>query len=95
MPTYVYRCGDGCSDFTERHPMAAIPDSANCPGCGTGARRVIGTPALGASDPAAMRLHDATRATAETPAVVSNVPGRRRRATPVSSNPLHRKLPRP
>ncbi|RPA06117.1 FmdB family zinc ribbon protein [Gordonia sp. OPL2] len=95
MPTYVYRCDDVCDDFTQRHPMADIPDAASCPGCGRDARRVIGAPALGAGESSAMRLHDATRSTADSPAVVTNVPGRRRKTTPVSSNPLHRKLPRP
>ncbi|MEE3851709.1 zinc ribbon domain-containing protein [Gordonia sp. LSe1-13] len=94
MPTYVFRCRSDCADFIERHSMAAIPDAASCPECGADGRRVIGSPALGAGDSSAMRLQDATRASAEAPAVVSSVPGRGRRATPVSSNPLHRKLPR-
>ncbi|MDL9946949.1 zinc ribbon domain-containing protein [Gordonia sp. ABSL11-1] len=95
MPTYVYRCDDACGDFTQRHPMADIPDAASCPECGHDARRVIGSPALGVGDSPAMRLHDATRSTADSPTVVTSVPGQRRKITRVSSNPLHRKLPRP
>ncbi|MED5803385.1 zinc ribbon domain-containing protein [Gordonia sp. Z-3] len=95
MPTYVYRCGVGCPDFVERHPMASIPDRRVCPECGDDARRVIGAPSLGVGGSAEMRLQDATRASAETPAVVSGVPRSGRRATPISRNPLHRKLPRP
>ncbi|MFI8772932.1 FmdB family zinc ribbon protein [Gordonia sp. NPDC062954] len=95
MPTYVYRCPADCPDFVERHPMASIPDRSACPDCGDDARRVIGAPSLGAGDSAAMRLQDATRASSETPTVVSNLPDSTRRSTPISTNPLHRKLPRP
>ncbi|WAC57479.1 FmdB family zinc ribbon protein [Gordonia sp. SL306] len=95
MPTYVYRCSESCDDFTEQHSMSSIPDESTCPECGHEARRVIGAPALGAGNSAAVRLQDATRSTADSPQVVSSVPGRRRRPTPVSANPLHRKLPKP
>ena len=94
MPTYVFRCEQGCSDFTEQHPMAAVPDRTPCPGCSGAARRKIGAPALGAGGSSGMRLQDATRATADRPDVVRSLPATGRRA-PVTSNPLHRKLPRP
>ena len=42
-----------------------------------------------------MRLHDRTRGSADTPDIVRNLPGRDGRASPVTTNPLHRKLPRP
>ena len=41
-----------------------------------------------------LSLQDATRVTADRPDVVSSLPASRRR-TPVTANPLHRKLPRP
>lgn len=94
VPTYVFRCAEGCVDFTERHPMSAIPDAARCPSCAASARRIVGAPALGVGDSAAMRLQDATRATADRPSVVTGLPASSRR-TPTSSNPWHRKLPRP
>ncbi|AJW41821.1 hypothetical protein NY08_3814 [Rhodococcus sp. B7740] len=42
-----------------------------------------------------MKAHDASRATADTPAVVSSLPAAARSATRTTSNPLHRRLPRP
>jgi putative FmdB family regulatory protein len=94
MPTYAYRCEQGCPDFTARFPMSAIADQQPCPECGATARRTMGSPALGAGNSAAMRLQDSTRASADNPAVVSSLPPSRRR-TPVSTNPLHRRLPKP
>ncbi|WP_422743364.1 zinc ribbon domain-containing protein [Mycobacterium sp. WMMD1722] len=73
--------------------MHTRPDAIECPTCGGPARRMMAAPHLGG---AAMALQDATRATADRPAVVSSPPPAgsavRRR---VSTNPLHRKLPRP
>ncbi|SHV86718.1 regulatory protein, FmdB family protein [Mycobacteroides abscessus subsp. abscessus] len=94
VPTYVYRCGQGCPDFTEQHSMATAPADTPCPSCSGQARRRIGAPALGAGNSSGMRVQDATRATADRPDVVSSLPASRRRA-PVTTNPLHRKLPRP
>ena len=95
MPTYVFRCAQRCVDVEEIHAMATVPTEVVCPVCGASAMRIVGSPALGTGNSPAMRAQDATRATAEAPAVVSSVPGSRRRATPVTTNPLHRKLPRP
>ncbi|NVN52096.1 zinc ribbon domain-containing protein [Mycolicibacterium hippocampi] len=95
MPSYTFRCRQDCVDFVEQHPIAAPPDTAACPECGDPARRMIGKPALGAGGSSQMRLQDATRASAESPDVVTNIPAGNRRATRVSTNPLHRKLPRP
>ncbi|MFL0238114.1 FmdB family zinc ribbon protein [Mycobacterium sp. SMC-17] len=94
MPTYVFRCGQGCPDFTEQHSMASVPADTPCPSCSGAARRRIGAPALGAGNSPGMRVQDATRATADRPDVVQSLPTSRRRA-PVTTNPLHRKLPRP
>ncbi|MDY6998901.1 MAG: zinc ribbon domain-containing protein [Actinomycetota bacterium] len=95
MPSYGFRCGHGCPPFTEQHPITAPPDTVACVQCGQPARRLIGSPALSAGAGAGMRLQDATRATADRPAVVDRVPSRPGAGTPVSDNPLHRKLPRP
>jgi hypothetical protein len=76
------------------HSMHNRPDVVRCPDCGGSARRTMAAPHLGATGGAAMALQDATRATADRPAVVSTPPGATRRR-PVSANPLHRKLPRP
>ncbi|OJZ63349.1 zinc ribbon domain-containing protein [Mycolicibacterium diernhoferi] len=68
------------------------PDVIDCPTCAGPARRMIAAPNLGRSG-AAMALQDATRATADRPAVVTrpSAPGRRQKVT---TNPLHQKLPR-
>ncbi|MCH5642964.1 zinc ribbon domain-containing protein [Gordonia sp. ABSL49_1] len=95
MPTYVFRCAAGCDDITQQHSMAQVPDAIECPLCAARARRVIGAPALGVGNTAGMRAQDATRATADRPHVVSIVPSSSGRGAPASSNPLHRKLPRP
>jgi hypothetical protein len=79
------------------HSMHSRPDVVCCPECGGSARRTMAAPHLGSTGGAAMALQDATRATADRPAVVSTppaaTPSLHRR--PVSTNPLHRKLPRP
>ncbi|MCV7207201.1 FmdB family zinc ribbon protein [Mycolicibacterium canariasense] len=95
MPTYQFRCPGECPDFSARYSMAEVPDEDACPQCRATSRRLIGTPALGIGSTPAMRLHDRTRASADAPQVVSALPRGARRATPVSTNPLHRRLPRP
>lgn len=95
MPSYQFRCPGDCPDFSVSYPMADVPRHDACPECATPSRRLIGAPALGIGATPAMRLHDRTRASADSPQVVSALPGTGRRATPVTSNPLHRRLPRP
>ncbi|WP_307787519.1 zinc ribbon domain-containing protein [Mycolicibacterium sp. S2-37] len=74
--------------------MQSRPDAVACPDCGASARRMMAAPNLGGTGGAALAVQDATRATAERPAVVTAPPpGSRRRR--VSTNPLHRNLPRP
>ncbi|KNA90561.1 zinc ribbon domain-containing protein [Gordonia sp. w5E2] len=95
MPTYVFRCRQACDDVEQVHSMLTVPDDVECPVCSERARRIVTAARLGVGDSAAMRAHDATRATADAPTVVSSVPGSPRRSTPVTTNPLHRRLPRP
>lgn len=95
MPTYVFRCDRRCAIVERHYSMAAVPDAITCPDCGHAAPRRVRAPALGAGSSTAMRLQDATRSSAEAPAVVSTVPSTARGRTPVSTNPLHRRLPRP
>ncbi|OBB13522.1 hypothetical protein A5761_20200 [Mycolicibacterium setense] len=74
--------------------MNARPDAIDCPDCGGPARRMIASPNLGRADKSALALHDATRSTADRPAVTTGpLPTTRRQK--VSTNPLHQKLPRP
>ncbi|GAA4704566.1 zinc ribbon domain-containing protein [Pseudonocardia yuanmonensis] len=94
MPTYAFRCPH-CGGFDVIRPMREAGAPATCPECGTAARRVFESPALRAGDPRMRRALDASERSADEPAVVSSVPGRNRRATPVSRDPRHARLPRP
>jgi putative FmdB family regulatory protein len=94
MPTYGYDCAR-CGAFDLIRPMARAGDTALCPGCGAPARRLFGAPALRSVDPALRRALDASAASADAPPVVDRVPGRSRRATRVTTDPRHLRLPRP
>ena len=76
-------------------PMAEASESTACPECGEEATRVFGTPGLHSLDPGMRRALDAGARSAENPAIVSSVPGRSRRATTITRDPRHAKLPRP
>ncbi|WP_374927927.1 FmdB family zinc ribbon protein [Kytococcus sedentarius] len=95
MPLYDIRCE--AQHHTElRIPLSQADAPLTCPTCGSDARRLPSSPGLGRSQSTAGRLIDSTRATAHTPGVVDAVPpGRAQRATPVSRDPRHAKLPRP
>lgn len=93
MALYVYRCMS-CGDTARSFPMATAPDAVRCPGCSESARRVFGIAGMSRGSSARMRLLDATHRSASEPSVVSALPHVRCPA-PVTSNPLHRKLPRP
>ncbi|OBG84021.1 hypothetical protein A5733_04960 [Mycobacterium sp. NS-7484] len=94
MVLYEFRCDSSCGVTKKLYPMNARPDAIDCPDCGAPARRLISSPNLGRGGSTAMALQDATRATADRPAVVAGPPpgGRRQKVT---TNPLHHKLPRP
>ena len=95
MATYQYRCTDG-SLFEASHPIGEAPDALPCPSCGEPSRRLISAPHLSRAGSPAFRLIDAAnRSAAEPETVNSRIPGSSRRVQPYSSNPLHRKLPRP
>lgn len=94
MPTYDYRC-PRCGGFQLRRPMAESERETTCPGCALPAARVFGAPALRGLDPAVRRALDAGVRSADSPQVVTSVPGRSRRATPVTTDPRHARLPRP
>lgn len=94
MPRYDFRCT--CGDFTAFYAMAAVPTATDCPQCGSSARRVMTAPHLGRTASATFGLMDRAARSAHEPEVVSGaLPGARRRpGTPVTTNPLHQKLPR-
>ncbi|MEV1293570.1 zinc ribbon domain-containing protein [Pseudonocardia sp. NPDC049635] len=94
MPTYTHRCVR-CGEFDQIRPMSAAAQAISCPDCGSASPRVFGAPALRGVDPGLRRALDASGASADAPQVVSSVPGRSRRATPVTRDPRHARLPRP
>jgi hypothetical protein len=75
--------------------MAQAAASSPCPDCGAAARRVFGLPGVSFVDPGIRNALDAGARSADSPQVVAGVPGRSRRATPITTDPRHAKLPRP
>lgn len=94
MPTYTYRC-PVCGPFDLVRPMAEVAASDACPDCGRDGRRIWGAPALRGVDPGLRRALDAGERSADRPDVVGSVPGRSPRATTVTRDPRHARLPRP
>ncbi|MCJ0947536.1 zinc ribbon domain-containing protein [Rhodococcus erythropolis] len=95
MPLYEFRC-TGCGPLERSFAMAEVPQSISCPQCSLESKRVVSSPRLTHSSSTAMGLLDSTARSAHEPAVVSgSLPGRGRQSAPTTSNPLHRKLPRP
>ena len=94
MPTYAFRC-PRCGEFELVRPMSAAAAGAGCPHCGAPARRVFGAPALRAGDPGLRRALDASARSADSPDVVTAVPGRRRGGVRTTTDPRHRRLPKP
>ena len=95
MPLYGFRCDQGCGDTERAYSLAAVPDRIDCSGWGAVARRRFDSIAVSHRDSVAMRLHDATAATAQSPRVTSWIPSSGRGRRPVSTDPRHRRLPRP
>ncbi|NMD58239.1 MULTISPECIES: FmdB family zinc ribbon protein [Tsukamurella] len=100
MPTYEFRCSS-CGPFDAVFSMREVPATTACD-CGASARRGITAPRLGSGASGAMKLLDATKATAERPAVVAapaggslTGSGGAPRPSRGPSNPLHARLPRP
>ena len=95
MPLYSYRCPD-CADFDVQRPMGQAPDSLICPGCGKVSARRFTAPNLSRASSSAYRLIESTHRSATEPAVVRS-PGAGAGSGPanITTNPLHRKLPRP
>lgn len=97
MPLYDFRCPEG-DVFEAFFTMQEKPDTVSCPQCGQEAASRM--PAVGPSQgkSAQMRIIDASKATAEQPEVVQSISGTRatkRQPTPITTNPLHQKLPKP
>lgn len=96
MPLYAYRCPQ-CSEFEVNFDMGQAPGTIPCPACNTSSPRRFTAPHLSRAASSAYRLIESTQRSASEPAVVRS-PGPAVPGTPgrgVTTNPLHRKLPRP
>lgn len=98
MATYEYSCAD--HGMTEVDlPMGTAPQSVECPECKEPAKRVYSSPMVSSVDQGRMKLIDSTKASADTPEVVSSVPRGGRinsKPTPMAPpDPRLQKLPRP
>lgn len=94
MPVYDFRCDQG-HVHEGVLPITSSERWIVCVQCGGRAQRLISAPGISRIDPGRQRLVESTRASAERPAVVDALPRSGRPAMPVSSDPRHRKLPRP
>ncbi|QNG19912.1 zinc ribbon domain-containing protein [Rhodococcus triatomae] len=96
MPLYEFHCAD-CGPFEQSFPMATVPTAADCARCLRPARRVVTTVRWGRGSSPQMRLLDRTARSAHEPDVVAAPPPSRSGPSTAqpSTNPLHRKLPRP
>lgn len=94
MTMYAFRC-QGCGPFEAAFPIGTAPDRSSCPDCGGSSMRTITAPAIGRGRNPYRSAVERSMASAAAPQVVSSLPGANRRPVPVTTNPLHRKLPRP
>lgn len=94
VPLYEFACPQGHATETT-FALATVPSSIDCPACSLRARRRVTAPNLGRGSGSAMRLLDATARSASEPAVVQGAHPGTRRATPLSTDPRHARLPRP
>jgi putative FmdB family regulatory protein len=95
MTMYAFRCQE-CGPFDARYPIGSAPDRSSCPDCGGSSSRMITAPGIaGGRDPYRLAV-ERTMASADAPRVVSSLPATNSpRPARVTTNPLHRTLPRP
>lgn len=91
MATYEYLCSR-CGPFDVKLAIGTAPKAYGCPDCAGAAKRVYSSPGLTLSHTVAA-LHDREEQAREAPAVVSEVPPRRR--VPRHPHPALSRLPRP
>ena len=76
--------------------MSSETRTRECPTCGQAANRMISAPSVRRVDAGRARAVEATQKSAFEPDVVSSLPtSGNKRATPVTRNPQHAKLPKP
>jgi putative FmdB family regulatory protein len=94
MPLYGYAC-DVCGDFELLRPMASAGSTAECPECGSLARRLFAPPTVPLLPPDVRRALDAQSRSADRPDVVSSPPPPTARRQPRVTDPRQARLPRP
>ncbi len=70
MPLYDYHC-EACGDFRAWRRMQAAQEAAECPHCGTDARRVLAAPQLGRVSRDTRRAHERNERSAHSPQLAS------------------------
>ncbi|WP_229402353.1 FmdB family zinc ribbon protein [Micromonospora okii] len=91
MATYEYRCErDGVFDASL--PIGTASPSTRCPRCAAPAARVFSAPRLARTPVPLRRAIERAARSAETPEVVTRLPGRR--PSRPAPNPVHARLPR-
>lgn len=95
MPWYDFKCGDG--HINERSfSLADDVRSIDCPDCGSIAERCVSMPMVMRANTASAAAITKAEKSAYEPDVVTSLPSAgNKRATPVTHNPLHAKLPKP
>ncbi|MFE2517694.1 FmdB family zinc ribbon protein [Streptomyces mirabilis] len=91
MATYEYLCSR-CGPFDVKLEIGTAPNVYGCPVCAGAARRVYSSPGLALTPNAVAALHVREEQAREAPAVVSEVPPRRR--VPRHPHPALPRLPR-
>ncbi|MFF3655183.1 FmdB family zinc ribbon protein [Streptomyces olivochromogenes] len=91
MATYEYLCSR-CGPFDVKLEIGTAPSSYGCPACAGTARRVYSSLGLSLTSKAVTALHLQEEQAREAPAVVSQVPPRRR--VPRHPHPALSRLPR-
>ncbi len=94
MATYAYRCPTH-GDFDTRAPIGTAASSAPCPACEAPGSRVFSAPRLGSAPSGLVKAMDRAGASSDAPPVVTSLPSRGAGPARVSTNPAHRRLPRP
>ncbi|MEU6199686.1 FmdB family zinc ribbon protein [Streptomyces sp. NPDC047061] len=90
MATYGYLCSR-CGPFDVKLAIGTAPTAFGCPVCAGAARRVYSSPGLTRTSHAVAALRLQEERAREAPAVVSQLPPRRR----VPPHPALSRLPRP
>ncbi|MFC0582894.1 zinc ribbon domain-containing protein [Micrococcoides hystricis] len=95
VPLYTFKCPAG-DQFDAHFSMAEVPAAVDCPDCTQPARRIITGVRLAQTNSSAYQLLDSTKRSAHEPDVVTGLPAKPRSGPqPVTTNPLHQKLPKP